>query len=217
MKKVVAIVGDYYHDGELYTRALMEALTPLIVAKKIELKFAKAMDISNELNKHPDMVILAVEDRVDPQVDPDLKWMIGKVSDQIAAYVEQGGAWFGWHSGLASYDVESSYVKMLRGYFISHPDQNKPVRYTPTEALTFGEHFEPFAFIDEHYMVACDEAKTTVFLRSTSEDGESIGGWHHSFGQGRVCCLTPAHRREGLLDPTFTRLLRSSLNWTVAL
>lgn len=217
MKKVVAIVGDFYHDVELAKESLLEALSPFIEDKKIELKFSLVTDIAEELKVQPDMVVLFAEDRIDPQVDPDLKWMTKEVSDHIVQYVENGGAWFGWHSGLASYDVASSYVGMLHGYFISHPDQNKPVRYTYVGETVFGEAVTPFEFLDEHYMVYCDEPNTNVFLRSSSEDGESIAGWHHAFGKGQVCCLTPAHRREGLMDPTFNRLLRNSLSWTVSL
>jgi type 1 glutamine amidotransferase len=217
MKKVVAIVGDFYHDVDLAKESLMTALTPFIEDKKIELTYALVTDIAEELKGNPDMVVLFAEDRVDPQVDPDLKWMTKEVSDQIVQYVENGGAWFGWHSGLASYAVESSYVGMLRGYFISHPNENKPVRYTSDGATVFGEAVTPFEFLDEHYIVYCDEANTNVFLRSSSVDGESIAGWHHEFGKGLVCCLTPAHRREGLMDPTFNRILRNSLSWSVSL
>jgi type 1 glutamine amidotransferase len=217
MKKVVAIVGDFYHDVDLAKESLLEALSPLIEEKKIELKFALVTDIAEELKSQPDMVVLFAEDRLDPQGDPDAKWMTEEVSDQIVHYVENGGAWFGWHSGLASYDVKSSYVGMLRGYFLSHPNQNKPVRYTTDKETVFGETVTPFEFMDEHYFVSCDEANTNVFLRSSSEDGESIAGWHHAFGKGQVCCLTPAHRREGLMDPTFNGLLRNSLSRTASL
>lgn len=215
MKKVVAIVGDFYHDVDLAKEALVTALSPLIEANKIDLKFALVTQISEELKDKPDMVVLFAEDRIDPQVNPELKWMTKDVSDQIVEYVEHGGAWFGWHSGLASYDVASSYVGMLRGYFISHPKDNQPVTYTSDKETVFGEMVKPFEFLDEHYIVFCDEPNTNVFLRSSSIDGESIAGWHHQFGKGLVCCLTPAHRREGLLDPTFTEILRNSLSWTV--
>jgi type 1 glutamine amidotransferase len=217
MKKVVAIVGDFYHDVDLAKESLLTALSSFIEEKRIELKFALVTQISEELMSRPDLVILFAEDRIDPQVNPDLKWMTKDVSDQIVSYVEQGGAWFGWHSGLASYDEESSYVGMLRGYFLSHPKDNQPVTYTSDKETVFGETVQPFGFLDEHYMVFCDEPNTNVFLRSASVDGESIAGWHHTFGKGLVCCLTPAHRREGLMDPTFIRILRNSISWTASL
>lgn len=217
MKKVVAIVGDFYHDIDLAKESLLEALSPFIKEKRIKLKFALVTDISEELKSQPDVIVLFAEDRIEPKANPKAKWMTKEISDQIVHYVENGGAWFGWHSGLASYTVESSYVGMLRGYFLSHPEQHKPVRYTSNEKTVFGENVASFEFYDEHYFVYCDEPNTNIFLRSSSEDGESIAGWHHAFGKGLVCCLTPAHRREGLMDPTFIRILRNSLSWTASL
>ncbi|WP_241158355.1 ThuA domain-containing protein [Cohnella candidum] len=67
--------------------------------------------------------------------------------------------------------------------------------------------------LDEHYFVEYDSARTETFLRSESVDGSSVAGWRHTFGAGRVCCLTPAHRREGLLQPDFQRLLGEAVRW----
>lgn len=217
-KQIVAVVGDFYHDRDLYEQALLAAAEPLIDSQQINIDFIAATDISTWLQRAPDAFVLAVEDRIAPEENPELKWMSEEVADQIASYVERGGAWLGWHSGLASYDEENSYVRMLRGHFISHPDENKTVRYEAKAGQPiFGETFAPFEYVDEHYFVQVDEDQTNVFLYSYSEDGASIAGWHHHYGQGKVCCVTPAHRSEGLLDPTFIRLLRASLSWTATL
>jgi len=217
MKQVLAIVGDFYHDMDLAKESLLEALSTHIEDNRISLKFALVTDISEELKRQPDMVVLFAEDRIDPQAEHVATWMTKEVSDEIVQYVENGGAWFGWHSGLASYAVESSYVGMLRGYFLTHPKDNKLVRYTSNGETVLGENVTPFEFLDEHYFVYCDESRTNVFLRSSSVDGESIAGWHHTFGKGLVCCLAPAHRREGLMDPSFIHILRHSLSWTASL
>ncbi|KRE46591.1 hypothetical protein ASG81_11075 [Paenibacillus sp. Soil522] len=70
-----------------------------------------------------------------------------------------------------------------------------------------------FEFVDEHYFVHCDEENTEVFLRSASTDGESIAGWRHRFAAGRVSCLTPAHREEGLLHSDFSGWLKREIEW----
>ncbi|WP_235548826.1 ThuA domain-containing protein [Paenibacillus sp. Soil522] len=123
--------------------------------------------------------------------------------------MENGGGWLAWHSGLASYPVDSSYTRMLRGYFLSHPEQHKPVSYIAAGNGQQGT----FEFVDEHYFVHCDEENTEVFLRSASTDGESIAGWRHRFAAGRVSCLTPAHREEGLLHSDFSGWLKREIEW----
>ena len=121
------------------------------------------------------------------------------------------GALLALHSGLA-YQTDGIYRRMLRGWFLHHPEQ-KTVRY---RIVTGAGHVRltadaDFAFKDEHYFVHCEEAQTHVFLRSESEDGESIAGWTHAYGAGRVLCLTPAHTLEGLTDRAFVQLLADCL------
>ncbi|MDQ8735823.1 ThuA domain-containing protein [Paenibacillus sp. LHD-38] len=210
MKRLVALVGDFYHKKELASDSLHKALAEHIAASEIEVHLVSNPDqLIRELHNHPAAVVLFAEDRVAPIEQPDLKWMTPALSDQIVQYVENGGGWLAWHSGLASYPPDSSYTQMLRGYFLSHPEQNKQVSYAPADD---GQQ-DRFSFVDEHYFVRCDEENTEVFLRSFSEDGESIAGWRHPYGAGRVSCVTPAHREEGLLHSEFLSLLRREISW----
>jgi sarcosine oxidase delta subunit len=70
-----------------------------------------------------------------------------------------------------------------------------------------------YEIVDEHYFVNVDQMKTNVFLRSQSIDGTSIAGWSHSYGCGRVICLTPAHLKEGLFHPTTIEIIKKSVKW----
>lgn len=206
MKKIVAIVGDFYHQAEPSTESLNLALKSLIDSGEITLRYISVDQIQSALTEGPDAVILFAEDRISPQENENARWMSNEVSASIAKYVEAGGGWLAWHSGLASYDIEGDYVTMLRGYFLHHPQLHQLVTYTAEDQSSFD-------IMDEHYFVECKEEQTEVFLRSDSIDGSSIAGWHHSFGAGRVCCFTPAHRLEGLLHPEVLKLLKQSVEW----
>ncbi|MOA10651.1 Trehalose utilization [compost metagenome] len=211
MKKIVALVGDYYHQEELARESLLKAAAAKIASGQLQIDFAKdPAEFLAKLENGPDAAILFAEDRIDPVDHPDARWMTTDISDKIVQYVEGGGGWLAWHSGLASYPVDSGYVHMLRGYFLMHPDKHKPVRYT-AEGSKGADSFE---LLDEHYFVHCEEESTEVYLRSTSVDGQSIAGWRHSYGTGRVSCLTPAHRAEGLLDVHFLQWLEHEIDWT---
>lgn len=222
MKTILAVVGDYYHRADWAEEALRKA------AESIEgaaLRFADAERLEAELAARPDAVVLFKEDRLNPQ-DPEpevRRWMTLPVQERIVRYVEQGGSWVAWHSGLASYDPAGPYVRMLRGYFRYHPQEHQIVRYigvtgdkSGTGAASLLAPAEPFEILDEHYFVECDEANTNVFLRSVSVDGESVAGWAHVYGEGKVCCLTPAHRREGMIHDAVTDTLRRILRWCLA-
>lgn len=222
MKTILAIVGDYYHRADWAEEALRKAAGPIEGAA---LRFADAERLEAELDARPDAVVLFKEDRLNPQ-EPEgavRRWMTLPLQERIVRYVEEGGSWVAWHSGLASYDPAGPYVRMLRGYFRYHPEQHQMVRYmgVPDGAGKEGTASElapaqPFEILDEHYFVACDEASTNVFLRSASVDGESVAGWAHRYGDGKVCCFTPAHRHEGMTHDAVADTLRRILRWCLS-
>jgi type 1 glutamine amidotransferase len=207
MKRVVAIVGDYYHRSEHITEALNQALKLRIDSGDLNLRYIAIEQLQDALTEQPDVIILFAEDRIAPEVNNEAKWMTAEMATLIVRYVEAGGSWLAWHSGMASYAPDGAYVSMLRGHFLYHPEKHHSVRYYLEGKA------DSFEILDEHYFVACHTEQTEVFLRSESTDGSSIAGWRHTFGEGRVCCLTPAHRPEGLLHPEVLNLLNQTVSW----
>ncbi|MBM7691661.1 type 1 glutamine amidotransferase [Peribacillus deserti] len=210
MKRILAIVGDYYHKYEWAQESLLKALQPY---QDVKLVFTETGQLLEKLGEKPDAVVLFKEDRVNPNEKEVSTWMTNEISQSIVDYVENGGNWVAWHAGLASFPVEGSYTQMLRGYFLSHPEKHQSVRYVSSgENLIVSETIN-FNIMDEHYFVHVDEANTNVFLRSESVDGESIAGWYHKYGNGRVVCLTPAHNQEGLMNSEFLSVLGKCVHW----
>ncbi|WP_312095926.1 ThuA domain-containing protein [Niallia sp.] len=208
---ILAIVGDYYHPKEAILQSLEQVLS---AHEKIELEIGNPHHLLEKLAEKPDVVILFSENRVNPTDDNVHTWMTEEIADAIIQFVESGGGWLAWRSGLASYEIDSNYAKMLRGYFKYHPNQHQIVHYSNTtdnDILSSGVSFD---LLDEHYFVHCDTDQTTVFLQATSVNGQSIAGWYHTYGNGKVCCLTPTHNKEGLLDPAFIEVLEKCVMWT---
>lgn len=213
MKKLVALIGDYYHKEEWAREALEQSLKAEIENNEVQLTYIRHEQLAEELDKKPDGVILFMEDRLNPADEHVKVWMNTDIASKITAYVRDGGSWLAWHSGLACYDAKGDYIQMLRGRFQTHPRDHQQVTYTVVEHREGMVEPYDFTILDEHYFVQCDEANTDVFLRSSSVDGESIAGWAHSYGQGRVCCLTPAHNREGMLHSGSLNILNRSIHW----
>jgi hypothetical protein len=94
---------------------------------------------------------------------------------------------------------------MLRGSFDYHPPG--------LQEVTYRQNGTTFTLLDEHYFVHCDAVNTEVYLWSTGESGNSIAGWKHSFGKGKVCCFTPAHTKQGMLNENISCLLAENINW----
>lgn len=202
MKNILTLLGDYYHSHDDFLNTLKEVLK---FYNDIEIIDLNPEEFLNHLNKKPSLVIIARENRINPE-DKEIKtWMSREIEERIIKYVEDGGILFSWHSGLANYSPDGLYIKLLKGYFKYHPEKQKEVRYYSKD-LFLGEKID-FKIVDEHYFVECDEKNTKVFLISESLDGKSIAGWTHDFGKGKIFCLTPAHK-EGLKDKNFLDLLK---------
>ncbi|WP_400246721.1 ThuA domain-containing protein [Niallia sp. JL1B1071] len=211
---ILAIVGDYYHRKELALQSLEESLSPYLSNGEMQFEICQRVDLLEKLARKPDAVILFSENRVNPTDDKVNTWMTEEIASAITQYVETGGGWLAWHSGLSSYGIDSKYTQMVRGYFKYHPDKHQVVRYTSTTDNDILSADVTLDLIDEHYFVHCDKENTTIFLQSNSIDGKSIAGWYHSYGNGKVCCLTPTHNKEGLLDPAFKEILKKCVMWT---
>ncbi|WP_067927399.1 ThuA domain-containing protein [Alicyclobacillus shizuokensis] len=210
-KNVLAVIGDFYHPSTPINTALDHAFGPLREGG-YTLQVIAETQLPDGLLSRPDLIVLYKENRTNPSVDENETWLTPEIEDQIVHYVETGGAWLAWHAGLASYPAPGPYTDMLRGHFKWHPEKNKMVRYSMGHHPIV-ENMTPFEIMDEQYFVACDEAKTQVYLWSESPDGRSPAGWAHPFGTGRVCCLAPAHRPEGLMHPAMRSLLSQALLW----
>lgn len=210
-KKITAILGDFYHQAELAVQSLEAAMKKLSIEAEID--YITIDELSHNLNSNPDLMILFAENRLNPEDEEVLTWMDETIAKNIQQYVQNGGNWLAWHSGLASYENVKTYTDILKGYFIHHPEQHQQVTYTVDGEAMIIDQDTSFTCLDEHYFVEVNEADTNVFLRSKSVDGESIAGWHHSYGEGKVVCLTPAHIEAGLLQPSFLNILSQVIDW----
>jgi type 1 glutamine amidotransferase len=211
MKQLYALLGDYYHPAEYIRPSLLQAVEHSALMQEVEIHYAEIEELQNVLRQKPDCVILFKEDRVNPNEADVRTWMSDEIASDISRYVSGGGSWLAWHSGLASYDKDGEFISMLRGYFEYHPKVHQVVFYK--QVNTGPSTASGFDILDEHYFVNCDEANTEVYLLSESIDGKSIAGWRHRFGSGKVCCFTPAHRIEGLLDPNLLHVLGEVIRW----
>ncbi|MFS0778137.1 ThuA domain-containing protein [Neobacillus sp. 3P2-tot-E-2] len=213
MVRLAAVLGDYYHSYEWAKQTLETALNE--GKQDVQIDYCQPKQLPEVLRTKPDAVILFKENRYNPLDENTETWMTEELSLVITNYVENGGNWLAWHSGLASYPVEGSYVKMVKGSFLYHPEKQQIVHYKAFDGNTVVPSSTAFELVDEHYFVDCDKENTNVFLVSESIDGQSDAGWFHRYGEGKVCCLTPAHNKDGLLNENFLNVLRDCVNWLI--
>lgn len=207
--KIIAAVGDYYHDVDVFKEGLLKAVDGIADAHVL---FVTRQELVDKLEQSPDIVILGSENRLNPDEEDVHTWLTESDEMKITNYVKKGGSWFAWHSGLASYETNSSYIEMLGGYFTHHPADHVNVHYDLQGDHELLEGEKSFEIIDEHYFIKSNN-DISVFLSSTSDQGESIAGWTKTYGAGKICCYTPAHNREGVMHPSVQSSLRCIVKW----
>jgi uncharacterized protein len=138
-------------------------------------------------------------------------WLTGDVQDALSAYVREGNGLLAVHSGTVCSDLPVLRA-LLGGAFIRHPEQC-PVTMTPQEGHPLTAGGAAFTEVDEHYLMALDDAGADVFLTTTSEHSTEPGGWTRTEGEGRVCVLTPGHNVEVWQHPSFQAWLVNAMRW----
>lgn len=212
MAKIVALLGDYWHNAEDAKAGLEAAVSRLSDNENVVINYITHDEVANVLEEQPDLFINAKMDELNPTDEQVDTWLTELVDQQLSDYVKGGGSILAWHGGMAAFNPESNYIQMLCGYFDYHPPGLQDVTYIPEEDSETGR----FSLQDEQYFVKIEEEKTKIDLWSTGVDGDSIAGWKHTYGKGKVACFTPAHTREGMLNEHVSALLAEKLNWLLA-
>lgn len=207
--EVIAILGDYYHDEVQLKEALSHAVKK---NTEINVTYIDRKHVIEALEAKPDVVILGSENRIDPNQEFPENWMTDSDESGIINYVSEGGSWLVWHSGLASYEKNTSYVNMVGGTFKYHPEKHVQVLYEYEQGHELGIGRESVKIMDEHYFIEHNE-DVSIFLYSISEHGQSVAGWTKRFGKGQVCTYIPAHNKEGLMNHSVQNDLMAMLKW----
>lgn len=211
MKKICAIIGDFYHNSEI----LGKALDHLPNRKHYELFLHSEQEgFPRQAVERADILILSRMDRLKPEESDEL-WLSELDERFIFNFVEQGRSLLALHAGLASCSPNKPLHLLLRGRFLYHPPLHPAVQYIvhgPPRKVTSG--VDNFTVEDEQYFIELEAGNTNVLLLSrTPEHGESPAGWAHGLGAGRVCVLVPGHTETALLHPMMQRLLQNALAW----
>ncbi|WP_223591944.1 ThuA domain-containing protein [Neobacillus bataviensis] len=213
MLNIAALLGDYWHDIDDLKAGLQAAISRLHYHESIDLQYITHEEVSQVLDDKPDLFINAKMAQLNPMDEQVIIWLTEDLDKKLVNYIKEGGSILAWHAGMAGYSPESHYIHMLRGYFVYHPPGLQQVIYMCKENEKSGEKI--FFLTDEHYLVHCDAANTKVDLWSTSADGDSLAGWKHHYAKGKICCFTPAHTKDGMLNTNISSLLAGKINWTL--
>jgi type 1 glutamine amidotransferase len=208
------LVGDYYHEP-----AAIEAMLRLVLVERgiVGTFFREPAAFPWAGLGGYDLAVVAKDARAKPEASEE-RWSVEAYENALDGYVEKGGKLLVLHNGLACYDPEGTYSRLVRGRFLFHPAEHPKFHIRGAEERPAPERASFFEIEDEMYFVQVDSANTEVFLRTYSPDyGSSAAAWRHRRGKGGVFCFTPGHTVAVLSDPAYRRVVLGGLEWLMSL
>lgn len=211
--KILILSGDYWHPASVLNKGLSTAF--------------ESDDYQPHCFEHPgqipwdrldayDVFLLAQWGKIHhDQQGAKNHWMDSALQQTLEAYVQQGGGLFVLHSGLADYDQNGLFRKVVKGHFIHHPQDHPAIEITPAPVdHPILKGVDAFTITDEQYFVDWDQQDTTQLLIGNSEEyGACAAASAHPWGDGRVFSLTPGHKEEVLFHPMMQRLIQNGTRW----
>lgn len=212
MRRVLALLGDYYHCSD----QLAMAVTETVRAANGSIDMRRYPDtpeasVLREALGEIDVLLLATMGRLRPRTSQEL-WLDEDTESAIDAFVRSGGGLLALHAGTASHRTDGPLRALVGGHFVHHPPQRPPVTVSVVGRHPVTAGVATFTHPDEHYFMEVDD-DVTPLLETTSELGSDCGGWCREAGSGRVVVIVPGHTREMLEEPGLARLLRNALTW----
>ncbi|MFW5686970.1 MAG: ThuA domain-containing protein [Halanaerobium sp.] len=209
MKKVLALVGDYYHPSDYLKKALK-----MIIKKNYQLDiYSNHQEINWEGLLEYDVLILATWGKINDPAD-EAYWLDEYHEKRIDHFLAEGGKLFLVHSGTASYPKDGLFRKIAGGHFIEHPEDHPEMTMEPAAENPLTKGIKDFTIKDEQYFMDVDQEEVEVFLKAKSDQfGESTAGWSRDYKQGKVIVLTPGHSLEVFEEEMMQKLIKNILEY----
>lgn len=213
--KILLICDDLWHPGETVRFGLSflieqgHTLDTVMDAKDI---------VTPELLKSYDAVIIAKGNALNG-ANSKAPWFEDGITyvdpNGYKKYVEEGGAILALHAGVTFTPERCPDMSAFLGTrFVKHPPQC-PVDFKvvkPDHPIMKG--IQNFTFPqDEHYQIEILYDNPDIFAETESAAGSFPAGLARTYGEGRLCILTPGHNAFAINVPEYQKVILNSINW----
>ena len=211
MKKVLFLVGDYWHHANS-----IEPLVDVLFDKETwQVTFTE--DPKELLKAQTWDLILSFKDPIENDQIPTPVWCDDEWTPHMMKLVKEDGTGLMlMHAATTDMAPEHPIVaEMIQSLFITHPEQC-PVTFSPIVSHPVTEGISEFTFPenDEHYVMSMIDGADIVLLAETkSQNGVQPGMWVKEFGRGKICCITPGHTTKNLLHSEYVKVMKNAIHW----
>lgn len=148
-------------------------------------------------------------------------WITEEQGEAVKDFVAAGNGFYSLHNNSHVSLSSKSYREVMGGAYIGHPALRPfKVRVVNRDhPITKG--VQDFMVNDEQHYVIYDKDPKNILLRAENIDGltfaehgtESISGWAHEYGQGRVVFTAVGHNIHAMWQPEYLKLQKNAVRW----
>jgi type 1 glutamine amidotransferase len=239
-KRVVALIGDRYHNSD-YIRV---ALTKMFHGLDVTVDYTTLYDkLSASLLRDCQLFVCLRDGMIWPEgyLGPDAYthyeaglenpsdfpapksefWIQEEQAAALKDFVNAGGGFYSLHNNSHVSVTSKTYREVQGGAYIGHPTLRPfKVRVVNSQhPITQG--IGDFMVNDEQHYVEYDKDPKYKLLEAENVDGldfqklgtKSVAGWAYDYGKGRVVFTSPGHTIHALWAPEYVKLQRRSVRW----
>jgi hypothetical protein len=238
-KRVLALIGDRYHNADYIRVALDRVLDGLNVTVDYTIncdQLARSVLGNYQLflclrdgmiwpdgYSGPDAYPYqqGLENRGGTSDPKSQNWLKEEQALALKDFVTAGNGFYSLHNNSHVSLSSKTYREVMGGAYIGHPALRPfKVRVVNTShPITQGVN--DFMVTDEQHYVEYDKARKDILLEAENIDGlafqnlgtKSISGWANEYGRGRVVFTAAGHTIHALWNPEYVKLQKRAVQW----
>ncbi len=213
MTDAVMLAGDRYHKAE----EAFEGVGKVLDSAGLETEFTDDFTSIGEEKLEGKKLLVFHRDGMEwpnGHEEPPERWMQPYQEDAIERFVKSGGSFLVLHNSAWNYPWNGPYRRTVGGYYMFHPPFQKFDVYVEDSEHPITKGVESYEIEDEQHFLWFDPDRVHLLTRSQGKDGrESVAGFCHEYGKGRVVYLGHGHRLSSLIHPSAQLLMTNAVNW----
>lgn len=236
--RVLALIGDRYHNSDYIRTALDRLFRELGVPIVFTINFAEigaarlegyqllvlfrdGLNWPNGYLEPNDYCYSSDLENSDWPKEEYQGWITEQQGKAIKEFVQAGGGLYAYHNSSNVSLFSKNLREVMGGAYLGHP----PLRPFKVKVVNH-EHpltrgIQDFMVNDEQHYVAYDKDPKYILLRSENIDGlnfetygpTAISGWAYDCGKGRVVFTAVGHTLHALWQPEYYKIQKNAVRW----
>ena len=235
--RVLALVGDRYHNADYIRTALTRLFHELALPVSFTINFSEidaahlvgyqllvisrdGLNWPNGYLEPNDYCYSSSLENPGPKEEFE-GWITEEQGAAIQQFVQAGGALYAYHNSSNVSVFSKNFREVMGGAYLGHPAL-RPFKVKVVDhdhPITQG--IADFMVNDEQHYVDYDKDPKNILLRSENIDGlefesygaSAIGGWAYDYGKGRVAFTAVGHTLHALWQPEYYKLQKNAVRW----